>query len=231
MRQTRLSNESADYLAAREELRAAEIALMRQREHVAELRRGLPEGPILQDYVFREGPSDLDSGDAPEREVRLSELFTRPGRPLLVYHLMYGKLETTPCPMCTCLVDALNGHAHHIAQNVDLAIVAAADLPALRAHARDRGWYRLRLLSAGESTFKYDLGSEDEEGDQQPTISVFTRDAGGAVHHRYTGHQYLAEDIHERGVDLFMPVYHVLDLTPQGRGDFYAELTYPAMTR
>lgn len=41
------------------------------------------------------------------------------------------------------------------------AVVAAADLPTLRAHARERGWDKLRLLSAGNNTFKYDLGSED----------------------------------------------------------------------
>jgi len=43
--------------------------------------------------------------------------------------------------------------AHHLARNLDLAIVAAADPPALRAHARRRGWHRLRLLSAGSGMF------------------------------------------------------------------------------
>ena len=38
-RQTNLTNESSEYLAKREELRLAEIELMRQRERVAELRR------------------------------------------------------------------------------------------------------------------------------------------------------------------------------------------------
>jgi predicted dithiol-disulfide oxidoreductase (DUF899 family) len=42
MRQTRLTNEPADYLARRDQLRLAEIELMRQRERVAELRRPLP---------------------------------------------------------------------------------------------------------------------------------------------------------------------------------------------
>lgn len=43
-RQTNLPNESANYLARRDELRLAEIEEMRQRERVAELRRQLPEG-------------------------------------------------------------------------------------------------------------------------------------------------------------------------------------------
>jgi hypothetical protein len=66
MQQTRL-NESADALAARENLRLAEIELMRQREKVAEMRRQLPQGPVVEDYVFQEGPTDLDAGDAPVR--------------------------------------------------------------------------------------------------------------------------------------------------------------------
>ena len=42
-RQINLPNESDEYLSKREELRLAEIELMRQRERVAELRRGLPQ--------------------------------------------------------------------------------------------------------------------------------------------------------------------------------------------
>src|SRR5580700_2770773 len=157
-RQTNLVNESREYLAKREELRFAEIELTRQRERVAELRRHLPQGASIQDYQFEEGPRDLNAGDAPVREVRLSELFTKPDRALIIYHLMYGKRQTKPCPMCTAWIDGANGIAHHLAQNLDFAVVAAADLPALRDHARARGWDKLRLLSAASSTFKYDLG-------------------------------------------------------------------------
>jgi predicted dithiol-disulfide oxidoreductase (DUF899 family) len=75
-RQTNLTNESAKYLTKREQLRLAEIELMRQRERVAELRRHLPPGPALEDYKFTEGPVDLDSGDMPTRTVQLSERFS-----------------------------------------------------------------------------------------------------------------------------------------------------------
>jgi len=225
-RQTNLPNESAEYLARREELRQAEIELMRQRERVAELRRALPPGATVRDYEFLEGPTSLIDGDEPVTKVRLSELFTAPDRSLVVYHFMFGKKQTNACPMCTAWIDGCNGVAHHLAQNVDLAIVAAADLPTLRAHARNRGWDKLRLLSAGESTFKYDLGSEDREGNQDSTISVFTREADGSLHHFYSGHPWLADDIKERGIDELTPVWNMLDLTPQGRGKFYASLDY-----
>ena len=225
-RQTNLPNESAEYLSKREELRQAEIDLMRQRERVAELRRALPAGAAIKDYEFLEGPASLDEGDGPVHTVRLSELFTAPDRSLVIYHLMYGKKQKTPCPMCTAWIDCFNGIAHHLAQNVDVAIVAAADPDTLRAHARQRGWDNLRLLSAGESTFKYDLGSEDSEGRQDSTVSVFTQGADGTLRHFYSVHPGLAEDIKERGIDELNPIWNVLDLTPQGRGEFYTSLDY-----
>ncbi|WP_210588713.1 DUF899 family protein [Streptomyces sp. GESEQ-35] len=226
MRPTNLTGESAEYVSAREELRHAEIELMRHRERVADLRRRLPLGPVVDDYVFEEGPADLQAGDAPTRTVRLRDLFTGPGRDLVVYHLMYGKKQTEPCPMCTMWCDGFNGVARHIAQNADLAIVAAADLPALRAHARNRQWTNLRLLGAGAGTFKYDLGSEDADGNQDSTVSVFTRDDDGSVRHFYSVHPRLSEDIDQRGIDLFSPVWHLLDLTRRGRGDWIASLSY-----
>jgi len=224
---TRLAGESDDYLAARDKLRQAEIELTEHRERVAAQRRQLPPGPLVEDYVFEEGPRDLSAGDEPVRQIRLSELFSSPGRALIVYHLMYGKEQSSPCPMCTMWIDGFNGIVDHLTQNADMVVVAAADVPALRAHARDRGWDRLRLLSTGRSTFKFDLNSEDAAGEQDSTVSVFTRDPDGHVRHFYTGHPWMAEDVRERGIDLASPVWHLLDLTPHGRGDWYASLHYP----
>jgi predicted dithiol-disulfide oxidoreductase (DUF899 family) len=107
-----------------------------------------------------------------------------------------------------------------------VAIVAVADPKALRAHARTRGWDKLRLLSCGANTFKYDLRSEDREGNQDSTVSVFTRDIDGTLRHSYTAHPSMADDFKERGLDLLCPVSNVLDLTPQGRGDWYASFDY-----
>ncbi|MGW1623239.1 DUF899 family protein [Streptomyces sp. NPDC002172] len=111
--------------------------------------------------------------------------------------------------------------AHHVARNADFVIAAAADPPTLRQYGRDRGWHRLRLLSCGDSTFKYDLESEDEDGAQDSTVSVFTRDGDGTVRLTYSAHPRMADDIQERGIDLLTPVWHLLDPTPQGRGDWY----------
>jgi predicted dithiol-disulfide oxidoreductase (DUF899 family) len=225
MELTRLE-EPAEYAASREKLLQAEIALMRQREEVAALRRALPPGTAVQDYEFTEGPRRLADGDEPLRRVRLSELFTSTDRALVVYHLMYGKLQTTPCPMCTMWIDGINGVARHVAQNVDFVVASAADPPALRAHARDRGWENVRLLSCGDSTFQYDFGAEDDEGWQNSSVSVFRLDPDGAPRHSYTSHPQFDDDIRERGIDLFTPAWHLLDITPAGRGDWYAGLDY-----
>jgi predicted dithiol-disulfide oxidoreductase (DUF899 family) len=223
--QTRLT-ESPEYVAHREKLRQAEIDLMRQREQVASLRRQLPPGSPVDDYVFDEGPARLDDGDAPVSSVRLSDLFTAPGRPLVIYHLMYGKAQSAPCPMCTMWIDGFSGVAHHLAQNIDFAVVAAADTKSLREYGRARGWDRLRLLSSAGNSFKYDLGSEDDAGQQDSAISVFALGAGGSPRHFYTAHPTMADDINQRGIDLLSPVWHLLDLTPQGRGDWFAGLDY-----
>lgn len=214
MRYTDLTGESDDYLKAREELRQAEIELMRHRERVAQQRRDLPPGPVLPNYVFH------DANGA----VTLDELVT--DRALIVYHLMYGKKQTTPCPMCTMWIDGFNGVAQHIARNADFAVAAAAEPDDLQRYGRERGWDQLRLLSCGDNTFKRDLRSEDEEGNQDSTVSVFVRDDQGAVRHHYTARPRMAEDVQERGIDLLAPVWHLLDLTPGGRGDWYAGLDY-----
>jgi predicted dithiol-disulfide oxidoreductase (DUF899 family) len=36
----------------------------------------------------------------------------------------------------------------------------------------------------------------------------------------------MADDIDQRGIDLLCPVWNVLDLTPAGRGNWYAALDY-----
>ena len=148
-------------------------------EKVAALRRDLPVGTVVEDYAFLEGPRTLADGDTPVTTVRLRQLFSGPDRALVVYHAMYGKRQTTPCPMCTMWVDGLNGVVRHLQQNVDFVVASAAEPAALRAHGRDRGWDNVRLLSCGDSTFQYDLGAEDEDGEQDSTVSVFVLDEEG----------------------------------------------------
>jgi predicted dithiol-disulfide oxidoreductase (DUF899 family) len=57
-------------------------------------------------------------------------------------------------------------------------------------------------------------------------VSVFTRDGDGSVRHFYSAHPRMSDEIDERGIDLLSPVWHILDLTPQGRDDWDPALSY-----
>jgi predicted dithiol-disulfide oxidoreductase (DUF899 family) len=214
---TRL-NESVDYRRRREELRAAELDLADHVERVAALRRTLPLDTIIDDYEL----IDVST----RGQIRLSELFTAPNRSLVIYHLMFGKAQEKPCPLCTMWVDGYNGIAPHLKENIDLAVVAAADPSAIQAHAESRGWNNLRLLSAGDSSFKFDLGSEEADGSQTEWVSVLSLRPDGAVCHVYSKGARMSDNRRERGIDLLSPVWHLLDLTPAGRGSWYPSLGY-----
>jgi hypothetical protein len=57
---------------------------------------------------------------------------------------------------------------------------------------------------------------------------VFTLGPDGAPRHFYSARPRMSDDIDQRGIDLPVPVWHVLDLTPPGRGNCYAQLDYAA---
>ena len=135
-------NESAEYRAARNALLAEEMALREHIEAVAARRRALPPGgTVPEDYVFER----IGKNDMPE-SVRMSSLFGQ-HRTLILYSFMYGPERDTPCPMCTLLLDSVNGAAAHIDQRASLYVVAKSPIARLVAWARDRGWSHLRFVS------------------------------------------------------------------------------------
>lgn len=219
----RLASESEAYKRIRDELLAAEIALKAQRERVAKLRRSLPLDSAVEDYLFREGPRDL-SRDGPEAEVRLSELFEDRDKPLLLFQYMYGGAQKDPCPMCSMWADGYQGVAPHLAQHFNLGLIAEAEIERLREVARARGWADLRPLSSAGSTFKRDLGFQSDDGAQLPGVSIFVQGDGG-VRHFYSASAFMGEG-ENRGMDLLTPVWNLIDLTPQGRGDWFPSLEY-----
>ncbi|CAB1070351.1 hypothetical protein D1AOALGA4SA_893 [Olavius algarvensis Delta 1 endosymbiont] len=220
----KLSNESEQYQRARAELLKAEMALRDQRERVAELRRGLPLDTQIDDYLFHEGPSDLEQ-DSPIAEVRLSELFTKAGKPLLLYQYMFGGAQKESCPMCAMWTDGFNAIAPHLQQRVNFAVVAQGEITDFRAWARRRRWNNLRLISSAGSSFKTDLSFQDHNEEQLPGVSVFVKADDGSLRHFYSASAIMEENEY-RGLDLFTPVWNLLDLTPDGRGDWFPAVQY-----
>lgn len=202
-----------DFATALATVREAERELMLRRERVAELRRALPMAPPGEDHLFDHVV------DGEPREVRLSELFSAPDRTLVVYHFMYGKRQTSPCPMCSAWADGWNAVAGHLAERFDFVLAASSPIDEWSQVVADRGWTQLRHVSAAPGDFKRVVGGEDDEGNQWPFISVWTLDDAGRPRQRYGGGADYDEE-HWRGLDLLSPIWHLLDLTPEGRGDY-----------
>jgi predicted dithiol-disulfide oxidoreductase (DUF899 family) len=216
----RFPNETPAYREARNALLAEEVELRRHAERVAAQRRALPlGGEVPEDYRF----------DGEEGPVTLSQLFG-PHDTLVTYNWMFGPQRERPCPMCTCLLAAIDAEIPDITQRVSVAIVARSPVERLTAFKRERGWRYLPVVSSGGNTFNRDYADEDPaQGEDAAGFNVFVR-RGGRILHTY-GDEITFEmaDPGEdpRGPVEFMPVWNLLDLTPGGRGtDWYPKLSY-----
>lgn len=212
-------NESNGYRAARNKLLNAEKALRSKVEAVAALRRKLPAGgAVPEDYVF-EG-----IGGA----AQLSELFGSHDT-LLAYSFMYGPKMAQACPMCTSMLDGLNGNAPHIAQRASLVVIARSPIERIQEFAQQRGWTKLRLLSSAGNSYNRDYFGEGPEENQMPMLNVFVK-RGGKIRHFWGTELLFAKSApgqHPRHVDAIWSFWNALDLTPEGRGkDWYPKLEY-----
>jgi predicted dithiol-disulfide oxidoreductase (DUF899 family) len=202
-------NEDRKYRAARDSLLKAELALRKQTEKVAAQRRKLPPGgEVPEDYVF----------EAVGGPVRLSQLFER-GNTLVAYSFMYGPKMARACPMCTAMLDALNGNAPHIAQRSNLVVIAKSPLARIAEYAKGRGWSNLKLLSSEKNSYSRDYHAESPDGSQLPILNVFVKNK--EVRHWYATELLFAKaepGQDPRHVDSIWPLWNLFDLTPAGRG-------------
>ena len=187
--------------------------------------RSLPSGGAAQDYEFEEMVAGA------RRRVKLSELFTRPDAGLLVYSYMYGPNMKRPCPMCTSILDAMDGSAPHVTQRINLVVVAKSPIERILEFTRQRGWRNLRLLSSAGSTYNRDYHGEKADGSQMPALNVFVRKDGKVRHFTCSELMFAppGKGQHPRHVDMIWPLWNLFDLTPEGRGtDWGPRLEYPS---
>ena len=215
----RFPNESAEYRDARDALLAEEIELRRHIERVAAQRRALPTGgAVPKDYAFigESGP------------VSFSGLFGDK-QTLAVYSYMYGPKRARPCPMCTSLMAAWDGESLDVEQHIALVMVARSPIERLLAVKQERGWQHLRLYSDIDGDFTRDYVSAEDA--DVPGFNVFTR-RDGSIRHFWSGEMGAStadpgQD--PRGAPDLMPLWTILDNTPEGRGsDWYPSLSYGA---
>jgi predicted dithiol-disulfide oxidoreductase (DUF899 family) len=214
----RIPNESAEYRRARTALLAEEIELRRHIERVAEMRRALPPGAPMKAYRFigENGPVSLEGlfGDK---------------QSLVVYNYMYGPQRERPCPMCTSLLSAWDGEAQDIMQRTALAVIARSPIERLVAFKKERGWRALKLYSDPSQEFSRDFHAVGETGEDWAGLHVFTR-RDGTIRHFWSGEMdFSTADPGQdpRGAPDLMPLWTVLDTTPEGRDPkWYPKLDY-----
>lgn len=211
-----------EWLLARKRLWEKERAATHARDALAAERRKLPLVRIDKDYRF-EGPNGT---------LRLLDLFE--GRPqLAVYHFMFHRDRAEGCEGCSFLIDSLGRLEHLHARGTSFVMVSRAPLEEFAAFKARMGW-RYPWYSSFGSDFNYDFHVSNDESvapveynyrdkaelqrlgqdyhiqGEQPGLSVFLRD-GDTVYHSYS--------TYGRGLESLMFAYHLLDLTPLGRGE------------
>ena len=218
-------NESAEYRRARAALLVEEIELRRHIARVAAQRRALPPGgEVIGDYQFL-GESSSVQGAYP---IGFDALFGGKGT-LFVYNWMYGPKRTRPCPMCTALLSGLDGNADHVRQRIAMAIVGLSPIERQVAFKVERGWRNLPLYFDANGNFSRDYHAIMDDGTDTAAINIFTRRDGIIRHFWGAETGFVSADPGEdptTAPDL-MPLWNVLDLTPDGRGtDWYPSITY-----
>ena len=214
----RILNEDTEYRRARTALLAEEIDLRRHIERVAEMRRALPPGAPVKDYrlIGENGPVNFEGlfGDK---------------QSLVVYNYMYGPQRERPCPMCTSLLSSWDGEANDIMQRVALAVIARSPIERLVAFKKERGWHALKLYSDPSQEFSRDFHAVGEKGEDWAGLHVFTR-RDGKIRHFWSGEMdFSTADPGQdpRGAPDLMPLWTVLDTTPEGRDPkWYPKLDY-----
>ena len=228
---TRFPGEGAEYRSARDALLQAELELRRQVEAVAAQRRALPlGGEVAGDYTF----SEWDAALGKVSRVRLSELFAAGKDSLVLYSFMFKRGDSgapleVPCPLCTSIIDGIDGAVPHITQRINFAVVTKAPIEAFSAHARARGWRHARLLSSAGTSFNSDYHAERGDDDQYAMVTAFVRRAG-RIHHFWSSETWFMPPEpgqNPRHVDFMWPLWAVLDRTAEGRGaDWWPSLAY-----
>jgi predicted dithiol-disulfide oxidoreductase (DUF899 family) len=206
-----------EWTAARKRLLVKEKEFSRQRDALSAERRELPMVPIEKEYLF----------EGPEGRRSLADLFDGK-RQLLTYHFMFGPdWGDEGCPACSFVADNFAGGLVHLAaRDTAFAVISRAPLAKITPFKRRMGWTFPWLSSFG-TTFNYDFqvtlddthaeynyapvtaqpAGRPQEGEREG-LSVFLRD-GDRLFHTYSTYQ--------RGLDLLLDTYNLLDLTPLGR--------------
>jgi predicted dithiol-disulfide oxidoreductase (DUF899 family) len=207
-----------EWVAARKAHLRNEKALTRMGDLVAAERRALPWVRVEKEYLF----------DTPDGRKTLAELFDGRSQ-LVVDHFMLGPGWKEGCVGCSFGADHIEGALVHLEhRDVTYVAISRAPLSEIEAFKKRMGW-RFKWVSSYGSEFNYDYHvsfTQDEiakgkvyynyderefESEEMSGISVFYKDAVGAIFHTYSSYG--------RGAEELLGTYIILDLTPKGRNE------------
>ena len=212
----RFPNEPDSYRIRRNELLESEVRLRDEIESVAASRRQLPlGGKLKENYVFEHIGSDGQT-----ERVPFHALFGEHDS-LLVYSMMFGPDWDAPCPSCTCIVDSINANGRAVQETAGLAVIAAAGPEKLSTWADRRGWSQVNPVSGEGNGYLIDYaGFETNDPGLVSAMNVFRKTPNGIFH--FWASELSSRPMangHPRHVDMIWPLWNLLDMTPQGRGD------------
>ena len=201
------------WLEARKALLAKEKEFTHARDELSRARRELPWERVEKEYEF----------EGVDGRRTLPALFDGRSQ-LVVYHFMFPPEWDEGCKHCSFWADNFDPNVVHLkARDVTLVAVSRAPYEKLAAY-RDRMRWSFPWYSSGDGDFNYDFGvafRNDSEPYNYGTmeagfadregVSVFAKDATGAVFHTYS--------TYARGIDLLNTAYNYLDLVPKGRDE------------
>ncbi len=207
-----------EWIGARREHLTREKEFTRLRDQLSRQRRDLPWVKVGKAYVF----------DGPRGPESLADLFESRSQ-LVVQHFMFDPSWDEGCKSCSFWVDNFDGivvHLNH--RDVSFALVSRAPIATLEAYKTRMGWsvrwvsslhndfnrdYHVSFtpgeLESGQAYYNYANGSFPVA--EAPGISVFYKDADGAIFHTYS--------CYARGLDMLNGAYHLLDMVPRGRDE------------
>jgi predicted dithiol-disulfide oxidoreductase (DUF899 family) len=206
------------WLHARKQFLRKEKALTRLRDRLSRERRNLPWERVDKPYVF-------EGADGKET---LAQLFDG-RRQLAVYHFMFAPDWDAGCPSCSFWADNFDDNIVHLAhRDVTMVAVSRAPYRKLVAYKKRMGWSFKWLSSSGtdfnfdyQASFRpdelamnralYNFKVQNPGVSEREGVSVFYKDARGAVFHTYSAYA--------RGIDVLNTAYHYLDLVPKGRDE------------
>ncbi len=166
---------------------------------------------VEKEYVF----------DGPQGTVTLGDLFE--GRTqLIVYHFMFDPDRNAGCKHCSCVMDNIAGSLVHLtARDTSFAAVSRAPVAKLDTFKNRMQWTFPWVSSFNNDfNYDYDVTLDPDKGytfynyktvdlrGEMPGLSAFFRDNDLILHSYST---YFV------GLDMFLPMYHLLDVTPLGR--------------